>query len=193
MTGHGNSGEESPDTRARPFPESREERGRIISNLSVPRIIIPEIKHAFEPMARSRQGLENSPIPNFWNPMESGTDRSYTPRRGLRGDRVRPVPHGLPVGAPVRAPRARGVGGRVRHRDDARDERRVRGVPPRDGRAPARLLAHPALPRPAPARRGALLGGGVRVHALGWRAAADRGGVGEGGARRARGRTLSLG
>src|SRR2546428_453622 len=49
MTGHGNSGEESPDTRARAFPESREERGRIISNLSVPRIIIPEIRHAFGP------------------------------------------------------------------------------------------------------------------------------------------------
>src|SRR2546426_313860 len=110
--------------------------------------------------------------------MESGTDRSYTPRRGLRGGRGWPVPHGLPVGAPVRAPRARGVGGRVRHRDDARDERRVRGVPPRDGRAPARLLARPGLRRPAPARRGALLGGGVRVRALGWRAAADRGGVG---------------
>src|SRR2546422_10638210 len=30
-----------------------------------------------------------------------------SPRRGLRGGRGWPVPHGLPVGAPVRAPRAR--------------------------------------------------------------------------------------
>src|SRR5207247_762013 len=93
--------------------------------------------------------------------------RSYPPRRGLRGGRGRSVPHGLPVGAPVRAPCARGVGGRVRHRDDARDERRVRGVPPRDGRAPARLLARPGLRRPVPACRGALLGGGVRARAPG--------------------------
>src|SRR3989442_1083368 len=100
---------------------------------------------------------------------------------------------GYPGGATGLTTRERGECGRVRQRDDARDERRVRGVPPRDGRVPARLLARPGLRRPAPARRGALLGGGVRVRALGWRAAADGGGVGEGGARRARGRTLSLG
>src|SRR5439155_461856 len=70
---------------------------------------------------------------------------------------------------------------------------RVRGVPPRDRRPAPRLLARRRFHRPAPARRRARLGGGARVRAVGRGAVADRGGVGEGGARRPRGRPLCLG